>query len=315
MGNLNVNIDAASVLLQNETENYEPKKKMAFSLKNYLQAKLNSNETSKKITIRLLPFDSEGGSPFKKVHMHTVKVNKEVSPNSGWRTFVCPLNNDFEPKTPCPFCETYDQARKLRFESKNEAEKKKYGEIEFANRAKECWIVRCIERGHEEDGVKFWLFTHSKKKDGVYDKIMNLFKTRYEEAKEEGYEENIFDLNNGKDLVITLTKDSNNKTTIQISDKSKSTPLSDDYELAESWVNDEKKWTDVFTVKPYDYMSVIVEGGIPVFDKKRNKYVDKAKLEEEEKEEREKEIKENLTEGGIDFTQWAEEVNNMESQK
>ena len=55
---------------------------------------------------------------------------------------------------------------------------KRYGDIEFLNKVKEMWIVRCIERDHEEDGVKFWLFNSSKKKDGVYDKIMNLAKIR-----------------------------------------------------------------------------------------------------------------------------------------
>jgi hypothetical protein len=140
----------------------------------------------------------------------------------------------------------------------------------------------------------------------VYDKIMNLFKTRWEEGKEEGIENNIFDLNTGKDLVITLTKDSNNKTSVQVTDKSISTPLSTDFDKAESWVNDEKKWTDVFTVKPYDYMAVIVEGGTPVYDKELGKYVDKSVMQEKQKIEDEKELAENLTEENSDFTNWVE---------
>ena len=305
MSNLNVNIDAAAVISQNEQETYVPKKKTEFNVKNYLQARLGSDETTKKITIRLLPFSPEGGSPFKKVHMHTVKVNKEVT-SSGWKTFVCPEKNDLDDKHKCPFCETSEEAKRLRFASNSEIEKKKYGDIEFLNRVKESWIVRCIERGHEEDGVKCWLFTHSRKKDGVYDKIMNLFKTRWEEGKEEGIENNIFDLNTGKDLVITLTKDSNNKTSVQVTDKSISTPLSTDFDKAESWVNDEKKWTDVFTVKPYDYMAVIVEGGTPVYDKELGKYVDKSVMQEKQKIEDEKELAENLTEENSDFTNWVE---------
>ncbi len=309
MNNLKVNIDTAAVINQNEEVNLAQKrKKTAFNLKNYLQAKLGANETTKKLTIRLLPFTSDGGSPFKKVYMHTVKVNKEVAPN-GWRTFVCPTHNDLGLDMKCPFCDTSEQAKALRNEAKSEAERRKYGDIEFANKAKECWIVRCIERGHEEDGVKFWMFTHSKKKDGVYDKIMNLFKTRLEEGKEEGIEENIFDLNNGKDLVITLAKDSNNKTIVQISDKSRNTPLSEDYDTAVSWVNDEKEWTDVFTVKSYDYMSIIVEGGIPVYDKELGKYVNKEQYEEKVKAADEKELRENITEEKVDFTKWVEMEN------
>ena len=55
MSNLNVNIDAAAVISQNEQETYVPKKKTEFNVKNYLQARLGSDETTKKITIRLLP--------------------------------------------------------------------------------------------------------------------------------------------------------------------------------------------------------------------------------------------------------------------
>jgi len=311
MNNLNVNIDVDAVISQNEQETLAPKKRTEFNPKNYLQARLGPDETTKKITIRLLPFFPEGGSPFYKIHTHTVKVNKELT-NSGWRTFICPEKNDIENKHQCPFCETSEQARKLRNEASSESEKKKYGDIEFANRAKESWIVRCIERGHEEDGVKFWVFSHSKKKDGVYDKIMNLFKTRYDEGKEDGHEENIFDLNEGKDLVITLSKDSNNKTTVQVTDKGRNTPLSDDYEQALSWVNDEKKWTDVFTVKPYEYMAIIVEGGIPVFDKTSGKYVDRDSFNKIEAERKEREIQDNLTQSTTDYTKWVEQINSDE---
>ena len=91
--NFSVNIDAEAVKNQYEQEQktFTPKKTQ-FNEKNYLQARLSDKETSKTLTIRLLPFSPEGGSPFKKVFMHTVKVNKEVAPN-GWKTFVCPTHN------------------------------------------------------------------------------------------------------------------------------------------------------------------------------------------------------------------------------
>lgn len=301
---LNVNIDAESVISQNEKESYSaPKNKTEFNPKNYLNARLTNGETSKKLKIRLLPFSPDGGTPFQKVFIHTVKVNKENG--QGWRTFVCPTHNKKGDK--CPFCETSEQAKQLRLKTSNEVEKKKYGEIEFMNRAKEAWIVRCIERDHEEDGVKFWLFNASRKKDGVYDKIINLFLERMQEAKEEGTTYNIFDVNNGKDLIINLTKDSNNKTVVQVADASRESPLSNDYEKAESWIKDSKKWDEVYTVKPYDYMAIIVQGGIPVFDKEQKKYVDKAELDEHNEKAKEEEIKENYTEQKKDFTQFVED--------
>lgn len=302
--NFSVNIDADAVINQNEHESFVPtKNKTEFNPKNYLNARLGSGESSKKLKIRLLPFSTEGGTPFQKVFIHTVKVNKESG--QGWRTFVCPTHNHKGDK--CPFCETSEQAKQLRLKAVSEAEKNKYGDIEFMNRAKEAWMVRCIERDHEDDGVKFWLFNASRKKDGVYDKIMNLFYERRDEAKAAGQNYNIFDLNNGKDLTISLTKDSNNKTVIQITDASFMTPISTDYEKAKSWIEDQKKWDDVYTVKPYEYMSIIVMGGIPIFDKEQGKYVNKVELDERRELAKQVEIQENITEQKKDFTQFVED--------
>lgn len=273
MNELKVNINPEEVLAQKAEQMVEPRKQTTkFDLKNYLNARLGENETSKTLTIRLLPFSPEGGSPFFKVHMHQVKVNKEISP-SGWKTFPCPIKNNLGEK--CPFCELSNEARTLKNKAVLEQEKKKLGDIEFANKAREMWIVRCIERGHEEDGPKFWLFSSSKKGNGVYDKIMNIFTQRWTKAQEQGRYNNIFDLNEGKDLFITLTKDTNGKTVINVADDDEKTPLSDNYELALSWLNDHKKWDEVYTVKAYEYMSIIVQGGVPVYDKEKGCYVDK----------------------------------------
>ena len=303
---LGVNIDADSVIEQFEKEQnvYVPQKKTVFSEKNYLQARLTSSEVSKTLTIRLLPFSPEGGTPFKKVWIHTVKVDKEVSPG-GWRTFVCPVHNGFDDK--CPFCDTSKKARELKAKATSEAEKTKFGDVEFINRAKEAWIVRVIERGHEEDGPKFWLFNNSRKKDGPYDKIMNLYNQRWNAAKAKGKENNIFDVNEGKDLILTLTKDSNNKTVIQVTDDDEKSPLCENYETAKMWINNEKKWNEVYVAKPYAYTSIIVSGGIPVWDKETQGWVDKAELEKKKKELEMKELQENLTSPSNDFSKFIDD--------
>ena len=301
---LTSNIDASSVEEQYEKEHAATgaanKKKTEFNKKNYLQARLSSDENKKSLTIRLLPFSPEGGSPFKKVFIHTVKVNKELSPG-GWRTFVCPTHNEGKGDK-CPFCEVSAEAKNLRHNAQTEIEKKRFGEIEFMNRAKAAWIVRCIERGHEEDGAKFWLFNDSAKKDGVYDKIMNIYDERKKAAEKKGKTSNIFDLNEGKDLIINLSRDTNNKTVIKVVDDEDKTPLSESYEEGMAWINDPKKWDEVYTVKPYEYMKIVVKGGIPVFDKEKNKYVDSAAKAEEDKKAAEEELKENLTEHKKDFS-------------
>ena len=303
--NFSVNIDAEAVKTQYEQEQktFTPKKTQ-FNEKNYLQARLSDKETSKTLTIRLLPFSPEGGSPFKKVFMHTVKVNKEVAPN-GWKTFVCPTHNKKDGEVMgdgCPFCETSAKAKELKSKALDESTKKRYGDIEFLNKVKEMWIVRCIERDHEEDGVKFWLFNSSKKKDGVYDKIMNLAKIRAEAAARKGNNYSIFDLNNGLDLIVTLTKTADNKTSIQIVDDGFPSPLTDDFDLGMKWIQDDKNWYDVYTVKSYDYMAIIAQGGIPVFNKELNKYVDKEEMNKIKEEAEKKRIEEELTEETKDYS-------------
>ena len=306
--NFSVNIDAEAVKAQYEQEQktFIPKKTQ-FNEKNYLQARLANNETSKTLTIRLLPFSPEGGSPFKKVFMHTVKVNKEVAPN-GWKTFVCPTHNKKDGEVMgdgCPFCETSAKARELKSKSLDEPTKKKYGDVEFLNKVKEMWIVRCIERGHEDDGVKFWLFNSSKKKDGVYDKIMNLARIRSESAARKGNTYSIFDLNNGLDLIITLTRTADNKTSIQIVDDGFPSPLTEDYDLGMKWIQDEKNWYDVYTVKSYDYMTIIAMGGVPVFNKELGKYVDKEEMNKIKEEAEQKRIEDELTEETRDYSEVA----------
>lgn len=301
MSNFNVNISIEDVLNQKEQETVKFKPKTVFNEKNYLQARLANGEKTKEMTIRLLPFNQQETIPFHKVHMHTVRVSKEVSP-SGWKTFPCPVKNKLGDS--CPFCEMAEAAKEKKKTATLEQEKKKWNEIEFTYSSKDMWIVRCIERGHEEDGVKFWLFPHSKKQQGVYDKINNIAATRYKKGLTQGKINNIYDLNEGKDLVLTISKDSMDKTQINIADDDSYTPLTSDFEKGLSWINDEKKWEEVYTVKTYDYMSVIVEGGTPVFSKEKNTYVNK----EEAKKESDAAIDANLDRITVDYSKEPEQV-------
>lgn len=312
MGNtrFGVNIDADAVKTQYEAEQVVPNSinKTKFDTKNYLQARLAPNETEKTLTIRLLPFSPEGGSPFHKVSMHTVRVNKDISP-SGWKTFVCPTHNKKDGAfmgEKCPFCETSQKARELKNKSLDEVTRNKYGDVEFINRVKDMWIVRCIERGHEEDGVKFWLFNSSKTKEGAYDKIMNLANKRAESAAKKGNIYSIFDLENGLDLIVTLSRRQDGKTNIQVIDDGFPSPLTEDEELGKKWINDTKKWYDVYTVKPYEYMSIILQGGVPIYDKELNQFVDKSQRAEAKKEAEEVQIQEKLTKPSIDFSEVAQ---------
>lgn len=276
MNNFIGNISADAVLEQLREQNETKKQTVAFDKKNYLNTRLENGQTSKTLTIRLLPFNDKSATPFFKVYTHIVKVNKELAPG-GWKQFICPAKNHIEGQTSdkCPFCETAKKAREIKFETEDPIQREKMNKVEFQNSARESWIVRCIERGHEEDGVKFWLFSHSRKGDGIYDKIMNIFQRRYSKGRENGEIKNIFDLQEGKDLEITVTLDTNGKSIINIVDDDRYSPLSTDVEQANQWINDPKQWYDVYSMKSYDYMSIVINGDVPYYNKDLKKYVKK----------------------------------------
>lgn len=282
------NVNSDDVFAQNEIVNTENKqifkKKVNFSETNYLNVRLKKGENSKTLRIRLLPFSTDGGTPFHMIHMHNLKVDKKLS-ESGFKSYVClAKTKDIDEKLgdKCPLCDLHDKANQLLRESGNEIDKKRYSDLEFQTRCKNVWVVRCIDREHEDEGVKFWKFNTSSKKDGVYDKLFNLFKERMLETGEEKY--NIFDIDNGKDLIITLTRGNDDKTSLTIMDASRDSPLSKDPVLIEKWVSDEKKWSDVYVAKPYEYLEIVAVGDVPFFDKNDKKWVSEQSILEKKKE-------------------------------
>lgn len=253
-----------------------------FNEKNYLNVRLNKDEMKKELKIRLLPIDKDSQTPFKIIHMHNVKVPTEIA-KSGWKSYIC-LNKtediDHEKLgNKCPFCELRNDAYKKSTEVSDEIEKKRWQRLSIENIPTDVCVVRCIERGHEEDGPKFWKFTIRKDGTDPYNVIQELAKTRQQENIDDGLEPGyILDLYNGKDLKLTVNAvlqegKWTNKTSISIVDYGREKPLSEDETEMENWVNDEKKWSDVFVAKPYDYLSVIMEGKVPFFDKRINKWV------------------------------------------
>lgn len=269
-----------------------------FDIKNYLNTKLDSDkgEKSKELKIRLLPIDGKSATPFKTIYVHQVRVPKEIA-KSGFKSYICVEKTEGVDHDKyghkCPFCDLNRESYKKSLEATDPIDKKRYQETSLANLAKEACVIRCIERGAEEDGPKFWKFNIKLDKTDPKNVIKNLYKTRLEEGREDGIEENILDIYKGKDLKITISQaesriendsDKNNKTSITIIDWGKNKPLSDNNETIKNWVNDNKKWSDVFTVKPYEYLAVIINGGIPWFDKNEGKWVSKDDFNEQHNE-------------------------------
>lgn len=276
----------------------EPKKAPTqasiFNAKNYLNDRLEDGKISKELKIRLLPVDKDSNTAFTHIHMHTIRVPKEVSSN-GWKSYVCLAKNDgpFTEKLgkKCPFCELNSEYYKKSVEAENEVDKKRFQELSLSYKAKEVSIIRCIERGAEEDGPKFWKFNLRKDKKDPEGIIRNLYKTRKQESIDQETEDNdgvlpedfiplnILDVENGKDLKVTISAvlDEQGKPTdkkgIEIVDYGKVKPLSMDGEKMNAWLEDEKVWSDVFVAKPYEYLKIVSEGEVPWFDKQNGKWV------------------------------------------
>ena len=180
-----VNVNSESVIAQKvekeEAIKKAQEKKVKFNVefdeKHYLNTRLSKGEDKREIVVRLLPFSERETSPFKKVYVHSVKITNEKGEKQ-WKKFMCP--EKMGKSDGCPFCETAARARQLRFDSTDELKKAQYKDQEFMNSVKEYWLVRCIERGHEEDGVKFTadVYTTDGKtlhfnRKGIYNRYVN----------------------------------------------------------------------------------------------------------------------------------------------
>ena len=257
-----------------------------FNKLNYLNTRLEGDEKSKTLTIRLLPMDLQTGSPFVKASFHSIKVDPSIS-KSGWKSFLCLQRNpeiDHEKfGNRCPFCEMNKKAYEESLKETDELKKKNLQKLSLDNHHKDAIIARCIERGHENEGVKFWKFNLSSRKNDPYHQIMDLYSQDKKESEQRGIQSNIFDLYNGFDIILTIKKNETNEkdafTATNVSIARYPSPLSANEEDMRKWIYDEKKWTDVFVAKPYEYMKLISENRIPWFDKTTGKWIDKEEFE------------------------------------
>lgn len=226
-----------------------------YDLKNYFTTHLPDKVKTATKRIRILP-TTDGTSPFKEIHGHKMQVDGD------WKTFVCLKHERDED---CPFCE----AREALLASGKESDKelaKKYS-------ARKMYVVKIIDRDNEADGVKFWRFNHDYRKQGIYDKVYGVLTA---------IKQNITDPKTGRDLMVMIARDQNNRPVVQSISHLDPSPLSDDTEQVNEWLSDTRSWEDVYSVKPYDYLEIIVKGGVPAWDKEAKKYVDKASLSTEE---------------------------------
>ena len=217
-------------------------------MKKYFTTLLPKGSRSGEKRIRIIP-TTDGSTPFKEVYYHELQVDGQ------WVKLYDPKQEGKR----SPLNEVYEGLMMTGVES-DKVLARQY-------RARKFYIVKVIDRENEQDGVKFWRFKHNSKGEGILDKIFPLFKNKGD----------ITDTQKGRDLIITLglTKAGNGKeyTAITSIIPEDITPLSNDNDTVDSWVNDELTWSDVYSKKPEEYLEMIAKGEVPKWDSETKKYV------------------------------------------
>jgi len=134
-------------------------------------------------------------------------------------------------------------------------------------RSRKFYIVKVIDRDHENDGVKFWRFKHNHKGDGIMDKVFPIFRNKGD----------ITNAETGRDLILSLalTKSGNGKeyTTINSIIPEDSGVLHTEDNVAKTWLEDELTWSDVYAKKGEDYLELVARGEAPRWDSDQKRYV------------------------------------------
>jgi len=218
-------------------------------LKKYFAAILKDNEKQAQKRIRILP-TPDGSSPFKEVWFHEILVDGK------WQKFYDPGKNDNERS---PLSEVYDVLMSTGKESDKELAKQ--------YKPRKFYIVKVIDRDNEQDGPKFWRFKHNYKQEGIFDKIIPIYKAKGDVA----------DAEKGRDLILELTKAKTPKgafyTVIQTVMYDDPSSVHEDEDTMTSWIEDELTWEDVYSKKPAEYLEAIARGETPRWDSDAGKYI------------------------------------------
>jgi hypothetical protein len=134
-------------------------------------------------------------------------------------------------------------------------------------KSRKFYIVKVIDRDHEEDGPKFWRFKHNYKNEGILDKIIPIWRNKGD----------ITDPTVGRDLIIELAKSKTPKgkeyTTVSAIMYEDQGPVHAEKEQSDAWINDELTWNDVYSKKPVEYLEAIARGETPKWDSEKGGYV------------------------------------------
>jgi hypothetical protein len=217
-------------------------------MKKYFTTVLPKGSKGEERRIRILP-TKDGSSPFVEVKFHEIQVDGK------WIKLFDPAQEGLR----SPLNEVHDALMQTGVESDREAARN--------YRSRKFYIVKVIDRDHEDDGVKFWRFKHNIKQEGVLDKIFPIFRNKGD----------ITNAETGRDLILSLalTKSGNGKeyTTINSIIPEDSGVLHTDADVAKTWLEDELTWSDVYAKKGEDYLELVARGEAPRWDSDQKRYV------------------------------------------
>lgn len=223
-------------------------------MKKYFTTVLPKGSTDQERRVRILP-TKDGSSPFVEVYFHEVQVDGKYV-------------KLFDPKQEnkrSPLNEVHDSLAATGVESDKELAK--------SYRSRKFYIVKVIDRDHEQDGPKFWRFKHNSKGEGIFDKIYPIWKNKGD----------VSDITKGRDLILSLslTKSGTGKEYTNISSiiPEDPSPLSTNEEQLQKWVNDTLVWSDVYSKKPEEYLEMVANGETPKWDADNKKWVSTAQTE------------------------------------
>jgi len=245
---------AEAIINQYKKENTEKAKtnsKSTYDASNYFNVNLPEGVNEGSEVIRIVVSSDETKSPFEVIHVHEYKSNGKFV------KYICPKHMD---KEPCPMCETRSELYELGTDDSKQAAKK------FNTR--EMYVVKIIKRDEEEKGIKFFRFSKSYDKQGILDKIVDLI---------ESYAKNNIDLLDpkvGYDLTLKIARNSKGYPVVTsiIPSPVPSKLVQDDAKI-EEYINDSRTWRDVFGIKTYDYLNIIIQGKTPTWSKELNTYI------------------------------------------
>jgi hypothetical protein len=226
----------------------------------YFAVRLEDGDNDGESTIRLMPpkegvhpIVKEGDTPFDEGHWHSVKVGGK------WRKIYCRKHNDGEH---CPLCEVSADLFKSWKETGNKSDK----DLATQYSAKKFYLARVIDRSKEDDGVKFWRFTHNYKGEGILDKIIPLFTKKGD----------ITDPREGRDINIIMGRDNKGYTKVTSILSEDPGVLTDPKGTkAKEWMTEETSWKDIYKAQPLEYVQLIADGETPAWDKNLNKFIAK----------------------------------------